>query len=165
MGLYLDHPGAEGDRPSTDLGNVALHARVAPKHSKPAGIRQSRVDLIQIIEGEIIPRLFLAHRNREPHPLIAGESNAGRLGDREFMARLFLSGNSSDIVNRMEMLLCSGMRREHVYLDLLAPVPGTLSRLWAEGRCSFDEIAIGLCCIEDVLRKLHEREEAYPGAR
>jgi hypothetical protein len=165
MGLNLDRPGTEGDRLSTDPGNVALRARAARNHSKPAGIRQSRVDLIQIIEGEIIPRLFLAHRNREPHPLVAGESNAGELADREFLARLFLSGDSSDIVNRVEMLLCGGMRREHVYLDLLAPVAGTLSRLWAEGHCSFDEIAVGLCCIDDVLRKLHEREEASPQSR
>lgn len=166
MGLYVDQPDSEGGATSSDPGgNSQRQVRSGhdhpPQRLKPAQARQSRIDLIQIIEGEIIPRLFLAHRDREPHPLAAARSEAGERMDSAFLARLFMAGNTSEIVTR-QMLLGGGMRRDRLYLDLLAPVPSVLSRLWSEGQCSFDEIAIGLSCVDEVLQEMHAREQGAP---
>ncbi len=166
MGLDLDHPGMEGKGTSTDHGRSLRQSRRAPRRDmdrpRPAPARQSRMDLIQIIEGEIIPRLFLAHRDRTPHPLAGA---VGDVGDMTNLARMFMDGNAADIVDQLQKMLGDGMRRDRLYLDLLAPVPITLSRLWSEGECSFDEIAVGLCCVDEVLQQLHEREqsEGQPG--
>jgi hypothetical protein len=167
MGLNLDQPDMEGGATSGDPGgNSQWQPRTGhdypPQRLKPAPARQARIDLIQIIEGEIIPRLFLAHRDREPHPLAGAGSEAGEGMDSAFLARLFMDGNASEIVNRLQDLLGGGMRRDRLYLDLLAPVPGVLSRLWSEGQCSFDEIAIGLSCVDEVLQEMHAREQTVP---
>lgn len=172
MTYYRDQPGMDAGMNAIDPAPMSRNARGAPEnppqcpphHPKPAPARKSRVDLIQIIEGEIIPRLFLAHRNRVPHPLVGAAQAAGELGDSAFLAELFVGGDAPDIVSRLQKLLGEGMRRDRLYLDLLAPIPGTLSRLWAEGRCSFDEIARGLGCLDEVLRQLHEREHTAPEA-
>lgn len=156
MGFHLDHPGAAEDWPCSGTGS-ARNAQTIQTYGKPN--RQWRVNLIQIIEGEIIPRLFLAHRDRSPHPISACENEAGELGDREFVARLFLSGNRLDILKRLQVLRETGMSRERIYLEVLAPVPGTLSRLWSEEICNFDQVAVGLCCIDDVLQLLHKNEQ------
>ena len=161
MGLYIEQPGMEESIPSSDGGLQQAGSVTNPReclHS-PVG-RRSRLDLIQIIESEIIPRLFLAHRDREAHPLACTTDMAGDLGDRLFLARLFVLGNVAEIVTRLQAVLGNGMPRDRIYIDLLAPVPGTLSRLWAEGQFSFDEIAVGLCCVDEVLKRLHELEHA-----
>jgi hypothetical protein len=167
MGLYLDQPDMEGGATSSDPGGTGQRqARSGhdypPQRLKPALARQSRTDLIQIIEGEIIPRLFLAHRDREPHPLAGAGSEAGEGIDTAFLARLFMDGNATEIVNRLQDLLGGGMPRDQLYLDLLAPIPGVLSRLWSQGQCSFDEIAIGLSCVDEVLQEMHAREQTVP---
>ncbi len=161
MGLYLDEPGMADSTPADRTG-ISGHGQAATapasEHASRVPVRQPRLDLLEIIEGEIIPRLFLAHRDRPAHKLAGVSCAAGDMGDSLFLAQLFLSGNTDDIVHRLQVLLDGGMRRDRLYLDLLAPVPQTLSRLWSEGSCSFDEIAIGLCCMENVLQEMHQRE-------
>lgn len=116
----------------------------------------SRSVLIHLIEAEIIPRLFLTHRHRPQeraysgHPQILKDS----LGGDEVFARLFLGGNTVEIVSRLQSLLDSGIPRERVYLDIVAPVARTLSVFWEEGRCSFEDMAKGLACIDEVVQKM-----------
>jgi hypothetical protein len=115
--------------------------------------------LIQIIEGEIIPRLFLAHRaaqtERTAAPPPAAEEEAVT---SEYLARLFLDGAQADIVRRLQGLLDDGMEREKIYLELLASVPRTLTDLWEKGSCTFDSMSRGLSCLDLVLVEMHERE-------
>lgn len=157
MGFHLDHPGREGDILSGDSGEdtgLAKADRFEPASSRP------RSHLIEIIEGEIIPRLFLAHRDRLPHPSICASANDWTAP--EALTRHLLAGQAAEIAQRLKLLLDKGEPRKHIYLDMLAPVPRTLSRFWAEGHCSFDEVAAGLCCLDDVLRLLHESETRPP---
>lgn len=148
-----------------------LHARGNGQSAESSGSSQNfpqqqaaksqRSALVKIIEGEIIPRLFMAHRNLAPRRLsgIAGFESED-FGDYAFLAGLFLRGNTTEIVDRLQGIMASGMRREQVYLEFLAPVPQALSLLWSEGRCSFDEMAKGLSCVDRVLHEMHEREHA-----
>ncbi len=112
--------------------------------------------LVQIIEGEIIPRLFLAHHTHQPNYTEA----CGELADCTFLAGLFLRNDRAGIVARLHGLLDRGIPYEHVCLELLAPVPRTLSLLWTEGRCSFDDMAQGLSCVDHVLQEMHSREHS-----
>ena len=129
--------------------------------SRQQATKVQRSALIRIIEGEIIPRLFMAHRDHAPRRLsgIAGFETED-FGNYESLAGLYLRGDTTEIVDRLQGIMASGMRREQVYLEFLAPVPQALSILWSEGRCSFDEMAKGLCCVDRVLHEMHEREHA-----
>ena len=168
MGINLDHPCSGNEEPSADLcrntaqacGIAEIAAPAASQSDRPqtGGAMTSRPHLIQIIESEIIPRLFLAHCDHLPPVMPGSGGQAGELGDSEFLADLFVRGDAMDIVGRIQALLSGGMRRERIYLDLLAPVPKTLSKFWADGRCSFEDIAAGLRCVDEVLQELHERE-------
>jgi hypothetical protein len=115
--------------------------------------------LIEIIEGEIIPRLFLTHcalshglQNAVMPEIVADDGNC------ESVANLFIGGNSAAIVDHVETLIARGVRREQIFLDFLAPVPRTLSILWSEGRCSFDAMVSGLACVDQVLQEIHDKE-------
>jgi len=166
MGIYLDHSNSE--EPSPERCPNAVQARGTPQiAARPANLsgppqssaaKTSRPHLIQIIESEIIPRLFLAHCDHLPHAPAGLGGQAGELGNSEFLADLFVGGDTMDIVRRIQSLLERGMRRERIYLDLLAPVPKTLSKFWANGHYSFENIATGLRCIDEVLQELHTRE-------
>jgi hypothetical protein len=137
MSISFDHsdPGRK-ETSGEDAGN-AVHARTAretdlrqaisTRPSQPGAAMTARSELIQIIEGEIIPRLFLAHRDRAPRLPVTASAPAEELADATFLAGLFMRGDAADIAGRLEAALDRGMPRQRLYLDLLAPVPKTLS--------------------------------------
>ena len=79
--------------------------------------------------------------------------------DSEPLIDLFMCGDRSAIVGHIDGLMARGVRREKIFLDFLAPVPRTLSLLWSEGRCSFDAMAAGLSCVDQVLQEISAREQ------
>jgi MerR family transcriptional regulator, light-induced transcriptional regulator len=113
--------------------------------------------LISMIEGEIIPRLLLAHTT--PMERLAKAGNLSACGGSESMARLFLSEDSANILSQLQLLVDAGMSRDRIYLELLAPIARTISIFWEEGRCSLDEVVHGLSCVAQVLQELqlHDR--------
>ena len=92
----------------------------------------SRSVLIQVIEGEIIPRLFLAHRHRPQQRAYAGDPKLWTevLGGDEIFANLFLGGHTADIVGRLQALVDNGVPRQRVYVDILAPIARRLGTFW-----------------------------------
>ena len=129
-------------------------------HARAAFPATPRSALIKIIEGEISPRLFLAHREATvesfaPPPRAFGNEPPVTT---EYLAGLFLDGARAEIVRRLQALLDSGMEREKIYLELLASVPRALTDLWEKGFCTFDGMTGGLVCLDRVLADLHEHE-------
>jgi hypothetical protein len=144
---------------NTDFEPDISHSRdataIAGQEAPPAS---GRSILITIIETEIIPRLLLAHKisgdDRDPS---RDELALEILDDRDSFAQLFFSESSNEILQRFHALMDRGMRREWIYLELLAPVAQTLSRMWVDGQCTFAELAQGLSRVEDVLQELRSR--------
>jgi hypothetical protein len=123
-----------------------------------APLASGRSILITIIETEIIPRLLLAHKIPGDDRASSGDELALEiLDDRDSFAQLFFSESSNDILRRFHALMDRGTRREWIYLELLAPVAQTLSRMWVDGQCTFAELAQGLSRVEDVLQELRSR--------
>ena len=145
---------------STSVGDISAFECV----SRPGFPAAPRSALIQIIEGEIIPRLFLAHREQSaertaaPPPYMSPAMDNETAANSEVLARLFLNGADAEIVQRLQGLLDNGMEREKIYLDLLASMPRTLSDLWEKGFCTFDSMTRGLSCLDQVLHEMHQRE-------
>ncbi|MDJ0852105.1 MAG: cobalamin-dependent protein [Myxococcota bacterium] len=108
--------------------------------------------LIGAIEGEIIPRLMLAH---EPAvaPTDPPRDDKLSLEDREqFLASV--THDSADVTRAMiDALLGRGVTQETILLDLLATTARRLGELWEEDRVDFTDVTIGLCRLHQVLRE------------
>jgi hypothetical protein len=119
--------------------------------------------LISMIEGEIIPRLLLAHTT--PMERLAKAGGLSASGGSEAMARLFLSEDSVNILSQLQVLVDAGMSRDRIYLELLAPIARTISIFWEEGRCSLDEVVHGLSCVAQVLQELQLHDTRASSSR
>ena len=113
--------------------------------------------LTKVIEGEIIPRLLIAHR-----ALRRSETAGDGLDDAlttEAFARLVLDSESEEIVQHLETLLDRGVTLEHVFLELLAPVARKLGQFWEEDLCTFTDVTLGLSRLHRVLHEIGRRSD------
>lgn len=122
--------------------------------------------LVRTIEGEIIPRLMLAHRaasSGEPTPL---GGRAARPDDAAEVARLSVAHDLSTARSYVDALRIHGVSLESVLLDVLAPAARLLGDLWMRDRCRFTDVTVGLCHLQQLARELGpdlEREGSSPG--
>jgi len=108
--------------------------------------------LTKVIEGEIIPRLFLAHRAlRSSEPPQSGQDN---VLTSEAFARLVLVSEADEIVAHIQTLLDHGLTLERVFLDLLAPVARKLGEFWEDDHCTFTDVTLGLSRLHRVLHEV-----------
>lgn len=111
--------------------------------------------LTRVIEAEIIPRLFLAHQDRTLRRL--PDSNPALsmpMTDSDHFAKMFLRDTAAGIAEHLRELIKLGFTRERIYLEMLAPAAPRLSRFWADGECSFEDMVRGLACIDQVLKEM-----------
>ena len=60
-------------------------------------------------------------------------------------------------MEKVEQLLCRGVRLERIFLDLLAPVARKLGEFWEEDRCTFADVTLGLARLHQVLHEIGRR--------
>ena len=114
--------------------------------------------LTKVIEGEIIPRLFLAHRNLQQAPKDYGD----QLFSCEAFARLVLVSESDEIVADIESLLDKGVSLDSIFTELLAPVARKLGEFWEEDICTFTDVTLGLSRLHSVLHQVGRRHAGSP---
>jgi methanogenic corrinoid protein MtbC1 len=121
--------------------------------------------LVRTIEGEIIPRLMLAHRGGAVEPSTAGAvgSPAASGSDVALMARLVLKQDPSEALAHLDALRKRGVPLDALYLELLAPAARYLGELWEADLCDFTEVTFGLWRLQQLVRELspafqHEAE-------
>ncbi len=108
--------------------------------------------LLRAIQGEIIPRLLLAHRGEErdaARPVDAPELTPE---DHERFLALVRHDSAASTRRFVDQLLRRGVSEEHIFLDLLARAARRLGELWEQDVCTFSEVTIGLCRLHQVLR-------------
>jgi methanogenic corrinoid protein MtbC1 len=115
--------------------------------------------LTKVIEGEIIPRLLMAHRNFQ---VPAASAKALPVMDSAVFARLVLDCEADEIVEHVQTLLDQGIALERVFMDLLAPVARRLGEFWLEDQCTFTEVTLGLSRLHQVLHEIGRRNRAVP---
>ena len=114
--------------------------------------------LTKVIEGEIIPRLLLAHSQFAAKRLVStGNPELPDFISSASFARLVLESEPAEIVDHVGSLLDRGVRLEQIFLDLLAPVARKLGELWEEDRCSFADVTLGLSRLHQVLHEIGRR--------
>lgn len=106
--------------------------------------------LSRIIEGDIIPRLMLALDS--PSSTRKDQAIADRLNDSidEFV-HLIITHDASVAVRYISTLRTDGIPLSALYLDLLAPAARRLGEMWEHDECSFTDVTIGVCRMNQVL--------------
>ncbi|MHA7819730.1 MAG: cobalamin B12-binding domain-containing protein [Erythrobacter sp.] len=107
-----------------------------------------------IIEGEIIPRLLMAHSVR------AAKSGGGSTIDptdaRRF-ALLPLRVDAANLMEEVDAFLAEGVSVEAIFLDLLAPAARRLGEMWEADECDFVDVTMGLWRLQEVMRDISAR--------
>lgn len=111
--------------------------------------------LVRTIEGEIIPRLVLAHKTTAPES--NGASSQWEKPTEDDIAELTSLVLKSDAVAALRyvtLLHEGGVNLERIFLDLLAPTAKHLGELWKQDLCTFTDVTIGLGRLQQILRDL-----------
>ena len=117
-----------------------------------------------IIEGEIIPRLLMAHSSGAKQ---GSKAKPSRPIDPEAALRfavLPLRLEAVGLLEEVDGFIANGVSVETVCLDLLAPAARKLGEMWETDECDFLDVTMGLWRLQEVMREIAARapnERAY----
>lgn len=118
--------------------------------------------LARVIEGDIIPRLLLAHRGPGALPSqVAHPAAQIPPGYADQFAAATLTEEVSPLLGRVEALMAGGVSVETIYLHLLAPAARRLGTWWEEDACDFVDVTMGLWRCQEIV---HALSALIPGA-
>lgn len=114
--------------------------------------------LLRTIEGEVIPRLLLAHRAARNVARAACDSSANLLrpGEREVreFSALVLRGQPSEPRAYLEGLQTLGVTSEAIFLELLAPAARLFGAMWESEQTDFVEVTLALRRLQNLAHDL-----------
>lgn len=144
---------------SGDDGNVVRFRR---SESGLAGV-PSPIDLAQLIEGEIIPRLLAAHQSGGRHEVIPMDMGVVTPAELESFARQTMTMDLSALVDQVELLVRRGVSVEGIYFDLLSPSARLLGDWWEQDVCTFADVTVGLCRLQQLVYQYADRVHVEDG--
>lgn len=115
--------------------------------------------LANVVEGEIIPRLMLAHQNFVSTLIDETLDDALSEDAIEQFAKLTITGEVDDLEDHIVALTRQGVVVETVYLQLMAPAARKLGEYWEQDICSFTDVTIGLGRLQTLLYRLSARQK------
>lgn len=120
------------------------------------------ISLGGLVEGEIIPRLLLAHceahpdgdaiGNREFEPGAPGARF--EIGEAELFSTRPLHLEADELLTEVEAFLDRGVSVESIMVDLLAPSARRLGEMWEDDECDFVDVTMGLWRLQEVMREI-----------
>ncbi len=122
------------------------------KKTAPSGWADSRrAKFGRTIEGDIIPRLMVAHKAD------TAQSDGGQALDdgavSEF-AKVLLAQDTTPAATFVDELCTRDVPLESVFLDYMAPAAKRLGDLWEADQCSFTDVTVALGRLQQTLRVL-----------
>ena len=112
--------------------------------------------LAKMVEGDIIPRLMLAHRTHaEPSSDATAQPTLDQVGVEE-LARRILIQEVDELEAIMLAYLQAGLRLDEIYVDLMAPAARLLGSMWENDTASFSDVTIGLGRMHTLLARLSD---------
>ena len=115
-----------------------------------------------IIEGEIIPRLLMAHSVSKSSTGLKGSAKIDPSEANRF-ALLPLRLETAGLVEEVDAFLEAGASLESIYVDLLAPAARRLGEMWESDDCDFVDVTMGLWRLQEVMHELSARVPIRPG--
>lgn len=110
--------------------------------------------LSQTVEREVIPRLMIAHRTHRTSMLHADNTQRPDGEDVVEFAALLAARDVTEARSRIQTARAKGMSLEAIYLHLLLPAARRLSDLWDADLCHYEEIAVGMSHLQQMLHDL-----------
>lgn len=120
---------------------------------------ESRDSVNAIIEGEIIPRLLMAHLD-SGNPLKARRGRPIAPEDAAEFAMLPLRLEAASLLEEVDAFIAEGSSVETICLDLLAPAARMLGEMWDRDECDFIDVTMGLWRLQEVMREIAARSPA-----
>ncbi len=114
----------------------------------------NRLDqLASTIEGEIVPRLLMAHARPAGHTR-GFESPGPTPSDVAEFTRLILQHDVTVALTYLNVLRSRGCSIENLLLDLLAPSARTLGDLWSADLADFGAVTVAVGRLQEVLHEV-----------
>lgn len=111
--------------------------------------------LSRLIEGEVIPRLMLAHRLEG----LAAQAKAGASAispeDVTELVRIILEHDNTVAYSYIQALRSRGVTDEQLYLEVLTPSARLLGEMWRQDLCDFTDVTVGLTRLQSLFHELH----------
>jgi CheY-like chemotaxis protein len=118
---------------------------------------ENRDRLARAIEGEVIPRLLLAH-SQDPQAQLAPERAAPQ--DKvEELARLVLGQDVAAAVAYVNAIRARGTSLEDIFQDVVAPAARLVGDLWKADICTFAEFSEALARLQRMLGEISSSSE------
>lgn len=110
--------------------------------------------LVRTIEGEIIPRLVLAHRIESKSDFVArAETQRPSVEHVVEFTRIVLENDVSVASDYAKALIEKGISLESLFLELFAPAARRLGEFWVADLCDFTQVTIGVGRLQQLLRE------------
>jgi len=117
--------------------------------------------LLKAVEGELIPRLMMAHLVDIPENILGkaevskfSESHWSSQSNIERFAQMCADGNSVAMRSHVEGLIDDGVKIETVYILLLSPAANFLGDRWFNDTLSFIDVHLGLLKLHQLIGSL-----------
>ena len=141
-------------------GSVAMASIYESGHSArgPREVGSSEPSpamLARLIEGEIIPRLLMAHRGDAV--IAARKATAIDISEVEAFAPMVLAADVPVLLVYVESVLARGVPLDSVYVDLLGAAARELGEWWERDACDFIDVTMGLWRLQQVVHELATR--------
>ena len=125
--------------------------------------------LSKLIEGEIIPRLMVAHADGSSQPAAMVTGTVITLQEVEAFAPLVMQVEADMLLHHVDAILARGITFESVLVDLLAPTARMLGVFWETDACDFVDVTMGLWRLQEIVHEMSGRlraeHPATPGSR
>jgi methanogenic corrinoid protein MtbC1 len=117
--------------------------------------------LARLIEGEIIPRLLMAH---QPAKMSRIGPAPGRITQAEVsqFAHLAVVEDLHSLIEHVNAFVVRGVRVEQIYFDLLSPAAKLLGFMWEQDACSFTDVTVALCRLQQIVYEVSENAGEAP---
>lgn len=131
-----------------DSGVEASRSR---RDRPPSGAQKS--DLLDTIEGQIIPRLLMAHE-ADPEVSCGGERMPPTDEEVQKVALLAVREQVEEIILCLSTMAAEGLSFDSILLQVIAPAANWLGEAWNEDRLSFHEVTVGAGVLERIAAAL-----------
>ncbi len=133
------------------------------RSERPLLADPSPIALAQLIEGEIIPRLLAAHQSGGPSEVIQMSTGVISPSELERFARKSMVEDLTELMDNVDLFMRRGVAVETIYFDLLAPAAKRLGVMWEEDLCTFTDVTIGLCRLQQIVYEFADRVHVENG--
>lgn len=131
-----------------------------PQRRPPLDRRRQSFDRLRsVVEGDLLPRLLLAHKVGPLPPRLAARAREVLPGEdfQQFLGLLMDRPSDDAVVDFVQDRMAMGHTLEAVYEDLFTPAARDLGTRWEEDACDFVEVTLVCCQMQRVVRRLGRR--------